>query len=41
MGFNITIGDEPDNGQLESGLGSYSKSVSVEYWHIFESLGAV
>lgn len=31
MGLNISIGDEPNNGQLESEFGSYSKSISMEY----------
>jgi hypothetical protein len=31
MGANLPIGDQPDNGSLESEFGSYPKSVSVEY----------
>jgi len=31
MGANLPIGDQPDNGTLESEFGSYPKSISIEY----------
>jgi len=31
VGLNIPIGDQPDNGELNSEFGSYPKSVSIEY----------